>query len=80
MKFTALGLRPKRAEGLEADASNRMSFDRGKVTMNLLGVTLIEIELAEIRGDLCSLSGVAVLVVGPDSEAFRVGVRPPRGT
>ena len=75
MEPEASGPRPKMAEGLKTDVSNRMNSDREKVTVDLLGMTLMEIELAEIRGDLCSLYGVAVLAVDPDSEPFMGGVR-----
>ena len=68
--------RSNRTGTRETDASCRESFDRQNTTLNLLGMTLIEIKPdGETCRKLASQRGVAVLVAGRDSDAYRGGVR-----
>jgi len=75
MELPTSETRSERIEGMAADSSSRVNFDQEKATLSMLGMTLVEVELEEEnRSKLYAQQGVAVLVVGPDSEAFRCGV------
>lgn len=55
---------------------NRVSYDKQKATLNLLGMTLTEVVLDEERsGKLGSRTGVVVLVVDSTRDAYLGGVR-----
>jgi hypothetical protein len=68
--------RSMRAGGVETDASKRVCSGQQIATLNLLGMTLAEITPPIEAGcKRSSLRGVAVLVVGWDSDAYREGIR-----
>lgn len=61
---------------MKKDASSRMSTDQLKKKLNLLGMTLTEMELdSETSTKLSSQIGVVAHMVECDSDAFRAGVR-----
>jgi len=75
MELSTLETRSEKVEEMAADSSSRVRFDQKKASLSMLGMTLVEVELEdESRRKLYSQHGVAVLVVGPDSEASRCGV------
>jgi len=76
MELSMLQTRTNRIGAPESDADSRVVFDQQNTTMNLLGMTLVEVKPdSEVCRKLSSQRGVAVLVAGRDSEAFRGGVR-----
>jgi len=76
MELAFRGASLKKREALETDSSQGVSFDRKNATLNLMGMTLIDLKLeAEESKKLSSQRGVAVLVVDRESGAFRGGVR-----
>jgi hypothetical protein len=76
MELSIAGALTDRGGGAAAGGRHRISFDRKKATLELLGMTLIETRLAgDLGKKMCRQRGVAVLVADRDSEAYRGGVR-----
>jgi len=76
MELSFRGRPPRSGATLESDSSHGVSFDQKNATLNLMGMTLIDLKLeAEESKKLSSQRGVAVLVVDREQGAFRGGVR-----
>lgn len=76
MKLSLGANRLQREVGAQGTLGGRVSFDRQKSTLNLLGMTLTEVPLDEQRRQkLGAKQGVVVLVVDQDGDAYRGGVR-----
>jgi S1-C subfamily serine protease len=76
VEFSFRGRPLRSAATLESDSSHGVSFDQKNATMNLMGMTLIDLKLeSEESKKLSSQRGVAVLVVDREQGAFRGGVR-----
>jgi hypothetical protein len=76
MELAFRGASFKNRAALETESSGGVSFDQKNATLNLMGMTLIDLKLeAEESRKLSSQRGVAVLVVDREQVAFRGGVR-----
>jgi len=76
MEPSVLRTRSNGTAAPETEVNCRVRFDQQNATLNLLGMTLIEVKPdGETCRKLASQRGVAVLVAARDLEAFRGGVR-----